>query len=359
MAQLQMRDPFAFAPDSVKPEPATTHLTGVQKAAIIVRVLLAEKIDLPIANLPPALQTELTRTIGTMRLVDRSTMQAVLSEFADLLEQVGIGFPDGMEAALALLDGRLDERAARQVRAISRGIVDDNNPWAAVEAASDDDLVAILQSESTLVGAVMLSRLSVEKSASLLGLLPAPLARDLALAVARTDDLRPEAVDRIGAALSAQLADRTDPAFATPAPRRVGAILNTTPPSLRDQLLGALDGADADFAAGVRKVILTFEDLPNRLAARDVPTLMRVLDPRDLSLLITAQDAQDAETLAFLLDNMSKRMADSLREEAGVLPRPSPRKREAAIGRIMSVIRTESDEGRVRLRNPHAEGEEE
>jgi flagellar motor switch protein FliG len=336
----------------------TGHLTGVQKAAIIVRVLLAADIDLPISTLPSDLQAELTQTIGTMRLVDRATMQAVLDEFADLLEQVGIGFPDGVDGALALLGNRLDERATRKLRMSVRGETDATNPWAKLENTPDKELVPILLAESTLVGAVMLSRLSVEKAAALVALLPPPQARDLALAVARTDDLRPDAVDAIGLALAQQLADKVEPAFAQPAPKRIAAILNTTPATLRDDLLGALDQADADFAQGVRKVILTFADLPARLAPRDIPVLMRALDRDDLLTIMAAQDPQDAVTLAYILDNLSQRIADGFREDAATLPRPTRRKHEAALARIMAILRTETDAGRIALQSADPEQDE-
>lgn len=336
----------------------TGHLTGVQKAAIIVRVLLAADIDLPIGTLPPDLQAELTQTIGTMRLVDRATMQAVLDEFADLLEQVGIGFPDGVDGALALLGNRLDERATRKVRMAARGETDAANPWQKLESTADADLVPILLAESTLVGAVMLSRLSVEKAAALVALLPPVQARDLALAVARTDDLRPEAVDSIGMALVQQLADKVEPAFAQPAPKRIAAILNTTSATIRDDLLGALDQADADFAKGVRKVILTFADLPMRLAPRDIPALLRVIERDDLLTLIAVQDPNDAATLAHILDNLSQRIADGFREDAALLPRPTRRKHEAALARIMTALRTETDAGRIVLQSADPEAED-
>ncbi|MCX8508092.1 MAG: flagellar motor switch protein FliG, partial [Rhodobacteraceae bacterium] len=49
-------------------------LTGPQKAAIIVRLLLAQGSDFPLASLPDHLQAALTEQIGTMRTIDRDTL---------------------------------------------------------------------------------------------------------------------------------------------------------------------------------------------------------------------------------------------------------------------------------------------
>ena len=68
-------------------------LSGRQKAAIVVRLLLAEGADLNIASLPEDMQTALTETIGEMRLIDRDTLSAVIGEFVETMEQVW-GAPD-------------------------------------------------------------------------------------------------------------------------------------------------------------------------------------------------------------------------------------------------------------------------
>ena len=55
-----------------------THaLNGRQKAAVIVRLLLSEGADLPLLALPDHLQAALTEQLGTMRSIDRDTLQAV------------------------------------------------------------------------------------------------------------------------------------------------------------------------------------------------------------------------------------------------------------------------------------------
>ena len=59
------------------------------KAAIVVRLLLNEGADLPIEELPEDLQIQLTQQMGSMRSVDRETLGAVISEFAEELDSVG------------------------------------------------------------------------------------------------------------------------------------------------------------------------------------------------------------------------------------------------------------------------------
>ncbi len=72
----------------VHPRPAESHaiLNGRVKAAVIVRLLLAEGTPLPLSSLPEHMQSALAEQIGQMRLVDRTTLGAVVEEFLNELE---------------------------------------------------------------------------------------------------------------------------------------------------------------------------------------------------------------------------------------------------------------------------------
>lgn len=343
----------------VKTQPAaprarTDHLSGTQKAAIIVRVLLAEGVEFPFGNIPAQDQTQMTRALASLRLIDRPTMCAVVAEFVEMLEQVGLSFPENIEDALKLLDGKLDAQATRQLRALARG-GDGDDPWSEVELAETADLIRILQQESTVVGAVVLSKLSTERAAALLSALPRDIAQTLALAVVRTETIAPDAVARIGAALADQVRDKPARAFTVPSTRRVGEILNSTAASLRDQLLVGFEQSDQGFATAVRKAIFTFQDIPARVPPREVSALVRALSEDDLRLVIAAQDPDSTATLDFILENMSKRLAEGLREDAAALPRPSPKALDAAQSRIAATVRSLADAGTLALITPEEE----
>lgn len=328
----------------------TDHLSGIQKAAIIVRVLVAEGVDLQLSALSARMQENLTRTMGEMRLIDRTTMNAVVAEYVDMLEQVGLSFPDGLDGALSLLDGRLDAMATQQLRMLARG-ANGRDPWADLEAAPDTDLLPVLEAESTVVGAVVLSKLSIDKAAGLLSQMAPDLAQALAISVAKTEDIDPDTVARIGVALAQQVTDKPLRAFAKPSTKRVGEILNSSPTALRDRLLAGLDNLDQGFATGVRKSIFTFQDIPARITPRDVPTLMREVPSDDMMFIIAANTPEDQPTLEFLLSNMSKRIADTMREDATALPVPTAKQKDEIMARVMGSVRGMIDAGTITLQS--------
>ncbi|MEO0937049.1 MAG: FliG C-terminal domain-containing protein [Pseudomonadota bacterium] len=325
--------------ESYVPPAAKIKLPKRAKAAVVVRLLLNEGADIPLEDLPEELQAGLTKAMGDMRAVDRDTLAAVLSEFADEVDSIGLSFPGGMAGALSALDGKISPRTAERLRK-EAGVRQTGDPWKRIREVSADQLLPILERESTEVAAVMLSKLDVKAAADLLGQLPGPRARQITYAVSLTGRVTPEAVDRIGLSLAMQLDARPLQAFDEGPVARVGAILNSTSAVTRDDMLAGLDETDQGFATEVRKAIFTFANIPQRVAPRDIPRILREVDQEQLVLAIAGAEAAGmAAAVAFILENMSARMADQMREEAAEAGTPKAADVEAAMSSIVIAIR--------------------
>jgi flagellar motor switch protein FliG len=225
-----------------------------------------------------------------------------------------------------------------------------------VKATDPDALVPIIGEESAEVAAVILSKLDVARAADLLGRLPGAVARRITYAISQTGSVSPEAVDRIGLALAAQIQDVPQSAFADGAVERVGAILNYSAAAIRDEVLDGLDETDQDFAALVRKAIFTFDHLSDRVKPQDVPRILREVEqPAQVDALAGALDGELAPVAEFLLSNMSKRMAETLREEIAERGRVRPRDAEAAQTGIVNAVRRLEAAGEISLVLPEEE----
>ncbi|MCR9127847.1 MAG: flagellar motor switch protein FliG [Rhodobacteraceae bacterium] len=327
------------------------------KAAVVVRLLLNEGADVPLADLPDDLQVLLTEQMGAMGLVDRATLLSVVHEFAEELDGVGLAFPRGIAGALSALDGKINPATAARLRK-EAGVRQSGDPWVRIRATDVADLAKLAEAESTEVAAVMLSKLDTTKAASLLGLLPGPHARRITYAVSLTESISPEAVDRIGLALASQIDARPIPAFPSAPVDRVGAILNFSRASTRDDVLSGLDETDADFARLVRKKLFTFAHIPARVQARDVPRVVRevpqqVMIPALAFALATPGD--DQEAAEFILANMTSRAADALREEIAEAGRVKAAEADSAKNEIVTVVRTLQEAGDIILLQPDEE----
>lgn len=326
-----------------------------EKAAIIVRLLLAEGTRLPLSALPDHLQAALAEQMGQMRLIDRATLAAVVDEFTAMLDDTGLAFPPGIEGALGLMDGHISTTAASRLRRLA-GTAAKADPWDVIAALPPERVLPVLTTESHEVAAVMLSKLPVPKAAELLSQLPGDHARRIAYAISLTGGVDPETVRRIGLSLAAQLDAQPARAFEAGPVERVGAILNVSPSATRDDVLTGLDQQDASFAAEVRKAIFTYPHIPARVAPRDLPKVLRLVDPAQMALAIAASaaDPRHADVAEFILSNISQRMAQSLREEAQALPPPRPPEAEAAFSAIVTAIRTLEANGEITLQRDTA-----
>lgn len=325
-----------------------------RKAAMIVQLLLADGQKLALSRLPEDVQVNLTRELAALRLVDKATLHAVAEEFAREIESVGLAATGGVEGALAALSGQISAEAQARLRreaAAARG----EDPWAQVVALPTDDLVTVMDRESTEVAAIVLSKLPVARAAELLGRLPGDRARRITYAVSQTATVQPEAVARIGRAIAADYCGRSEPAFIAPPPQRVGAILNQSQAETRDRVLESLAETDAAFADEVRRAIFTFRDIPARVGKTDVPKVVRGIENARLVTALAAALAAggpDAEAAEFILSNMSQRMADTLREEIGERGRIRKSDAEQAMAEVVTAIRERADSGEIALVQP-------
>ncbi|MGR3248099.1 MAG: flagellar motor switch protein FliG [Paracoccus sp. (in: a-proteobacteria)] len=326
-------------------------LSQRQKAAVIVRLLLDDDEVSGLDRLTADDQTLLAQEMAGMQLVDRQTRDAVITEFCDSLESVGVTFPGGLDGTLAMLGKRLsDDSSDRLQRAAA--IAGKSDPWARLCKLPKDSLIALATTESIELVALMLSKLPVEAASATFMGLPRDRARAVAQAMSMTSGVTPEALRRVGLVLLQAAEALPKPAISTPATDRMGAILNFATADLRDEVLGALDERDVDFADGVRRAIFIFAHIPDRIEPRDVPRIVRELDQPVLVRALSGTAEADVAAADFILSNLSQRMADGLREEREALGKLRPKDVDEAMTEVVSAIRRLEETAQLTLRLP-------
>lgn len=335
-----------LGPAELVPRP----VTPTEKAAIIVRLLMAEGTPLPLTALPEAHQARLAEQMAQMGLVDRATMAAVVEDFLAALDAAGLAFPDGLEGALSLVDGHISEDVASRLRRRA-AMTAKADPWDRIAALPAEELLPLLADEAPETAAVALSRLPVARAAELLSLMPGARARRVALAMARTGGIAPDMLRRIGLALTAQLDARPPKAFATGPVQRMGAILNVAPGATRDDVLAGLEEEDRPFAEEVRKAIFTFAHIPHRVEPRDMPRVLRNVDQGQVVTAFTAALADEvlAPVVEAIFSCLSPRIVQQMRDEIETRGKVTAKDADAAYGAIVGAIRNMEAAGELTL----------
>ena len=98
---------------------------------------------------------------------------------------------------------------------------------------------------------------------------------------------------------------------------------------------------------------------PELLNPRDVPKIVREVDPSDLVIALAfAKSEQDAPSAEFLLENMSNRMANNIREEVTERGKVKRADGEIAFSLIVNAMRDLVNNGEIELRSEDGEEDE-
>lgn len=337
---------------------AAQQLTQRQKAAVIVRLLLNEDDDggLNLAALTGDTQGLLAQEMAGMRLVDRATRDAVIGEFCNSLEAVGVTFPGGLDPTLDMLGARISgdtTERLRQASALSGG----SDPWARLSMLDQDKLNRLAQSEAVEIVALMMSMLPVPKASAVFSALAADRARAIAQAMSMTADVAAPALHRVGLVLLNAAEALPRPALPSPVADRVGTLLNFATADMRDSVLNALEQGDAVFASGVRRAIFTFAHIPRRIDPREVPRIVREVEQDVLVRALAlakgpTAEPDDSAAADFILSSLSQRMAEGLRDEiqnAGTVRQSDG---DEAMKTMITAIRQLEVEGEITLLLP-------
>jgi flagellar motor switch protein FliG len=323
-------------------------LSRRQKAAVVLRLLLEDGLAPDLTGLTAHQQATLAQEMGQLKPISRDQLQAVVGEFLTELDDLGLSFPKGLDDALNKLSGHISEDVARSLRQ-QAGLTAQTSIWDVLSGMEAEAIVPLIDGESAEICAVILSKIKVGKAADVLGLLPGARARRITFAISQTSGINPGLVEQIGESLRARIEATPPRAFAKDPVARLGDILNSSAAATRDDLLSGLDESDQGFASQVRKAIFTFAHIPKRVSERDVPTITREVDGDVLVRALAAGQEAYPEVLSFILDNMSKRMADQLRDGMADMPPLSPKDGETAMNDVVTTIRKLESDGEISL----------
>lgn len=334
-----------------------TSLSPRQKAAVIVKLLVDGDETLPLSSLKVEAQALLAQEMASMELIDRNTRDAVITEFCDSLERIGVTFPGNLDATLDILGQQLSDDTTDRLRRIA-ALTGTGDPWDRIAVLSVDKLTILASNEAVEIAALMFAKLPVGKASEVFGKLPRDRARAVAHAMSLTGDITRPALHRIGQVLL-QAADALPrPAIESPAVERVGAILNFATADLRDAILEGLDQEDSGFAGGVRKAIFTFRHIPSRIEPRTVPQIARSVDNTILVRALAGATGEDAPAAEFILANLPQRLAESLRGEIESAGKVRPKDAEEAMTEVVASIRTLADAGELSFVDPDQDDEQ-
>lgn len=323
-------------------------LTKTQKLAAFLIVIGPDAAAEVVKQFDDPQLDLICRELATLNVLDDATQRAVVQEFAGVVYEGATSLLGGVDFAQATLEKakgghaalRIMERAAPGNRARDDGDI---------RELDVREVLNLVKNEQPQTIAFILSNLESAKAAEIIKLL--------------TPEQREQVVERLGAMdetsrdiatrVAKNLHRRRPPTSAPQSLQRNGGakatadILNLLDKESRKTLLARVDERNAALGAAIRKEIFGFDDL-GRLAPADLQRLMREIDTADLAKAL--KNARPAVVDA-LLKSVSKRAAESVREEMDMLGSIKAKDISAAQDRIILVVRKLEEADEISLEN--------
>ena len=99
----------------------------------------------------------------------------------------------------------------------------------------------------------------------------------------------------------------------------------------------------------MRQAIFTFANIPVRISNREIPKIQGKIDLQDLVTAVAGASDADKSAVEFFLENISKRLAENIKEEAKEIGSVKQADAEMAMMRIVNVIPELEAEGEIFL----------
>ena len=318
-------------------------LSGKQKAAILLISLGPDVSASVYKHLSEEEIEKLTLEISNVRKVDSHEKEEVLEEFhqialaQDYITQGGIAYAkEVLEKALG------SDKAMNIINRLTSALM--VRPFDFARKADPAQILNFLQNEHPQTIALVLSYLTPAQAGQILSALPQEMQADIARRIALMDSTSPEVINQIEQILERKLSTTFVQDYThTGGIEAVVEVLNGVDRSTERTILDALEIQDPELAEEIKKRMFVFEDIVT-LDSRAIQRVIREVDNGDLMLALKVSSDEVKEVV---FKNMSKRMAETFKEEMEYMGPVRLRDVEEAQSRIVAVVRRLEDAGEI------------
>lgn len=318
-------------------------LTGRQKAAILL-VSLGPDISAEIfKHLREEEIEQLTLEIANIRRVDAEEKEEILAEFHQICVAQEYISQGGITYAKEILERALGTQKAMDILNKLTATLQ-VRPFDFARKADPGQILNFLQNENSQTIALVLSYLQPDQASAILSSLPQEKQADVAKRIALMDSTSPEVISQVERILEQKLSSTATQDYTNAGGiESIVQILNGVDRGTERTILDALEIQDPELAEEIKKRMFVFEDIVN-LDNRSIQRIIRDVDNNDLQLAlkVASEEVRDA-----IFRNMSKRMAETFREEMEYMGPVRLRDVEEAQTRIVATIRRLEEVGEI------------
>jgi len=327
-------------------DPDFSKLSRQQKLALFLIVLGPESAAEVLRHFDDAEIELLCREMAQYGMVSDTTRSRVLEEFTPLVGESITATLGGLDYARRTLEiARGDYKAGTIIGRLGPA-------GSAVEVIKDisemegRQIYNLIKNEQPQTISFVLSYLEGAKAGEIFALLSPDLREEVVERLGTIDSTSLDLVGKIVRNLGKHFDNKVRPTYHRSGGVRVVAdLLNGLDKEMSKSLLARLEERNAQLGAAIRKKMFSFEDL-SRLAAADLQRVLREVDSANLAVSMKSASEPLKEKI---YASISKRAAESLRDEISMLGPVRLKDVEVAQDAIIQVVRRLEEEGSISL----------
>jgi flagellar motor switch protein FliG len=318
-------------------------LTGKEKAAMLL-VALGPEISANIfRHLKEEEIEELTLEIANLSYVKPEVKEKILDEFFQICLAQEYIQEGGISYAKEVLEKALGQEKALDVLnklTVSLQV----KPFEFVRKADPSQILNFIQNEHPQTIALILAYLKPMQASAVLSALPVERQSDVARRIAKMDRTSPDVIKQVEKVFEKKLSSLVNQDYTVVGGlEHIVDILNNVDRGTERHIMEALEIEDTDLVEEIKKRMFVFEDIL-LLDDRSVQRFLREVDTKGLGL---ALKMSTDELKNHIFKNMSKRMAEMIKEDMEFAGPVRIKDVEEAQQNIVNIVRKLEEGGEI------------
>ncbi len=317
---------------------------GTKKAAILLISLGPEVSSQVLRMLPDRMIQKVTYEIANIKQVEPKEREKVIEDFMDMASASEYILDGGIDYARDLLKKALGPERADEVLEELSQIQRKEMPFAVLRKADTAQLAGLLLNEHPQTIALIMCYIQPDKAAEVLGAFPSELQADIAERIGVISRTSPEVIKRIEAILQDKFKNIVEEDNESiGGVKTLVDILNSVDRNTEKSILSDLEKTQPELVEVIKANLFVFEDI----VSLDKGSIQRVLREVPNEDLVLALKGASEEVSSTVYGNLSKRAAETLKEDMEFLGPVRLKTVEEAQHRIVGVIRRLEEAGEI------------
>ncbi|MCI9568406.1 MAG: flagellar motor switch protein FliG [Lachnospiraceae bacterium] len=314
------------------------------KAALVVVSLGADRASQIYKYLSEEDIEELTYEVAKLGKTSNSQVETTLDEFYKLCLTHKMMTDGGLDYARNVLEKAFGESTARNLlEKVSKTL--QSKPFNFFMKGDPKALFSLLQNERPQVIALIMAYMDPMQAAQILEELPDDKRIQTVESMARMDRVSPDAIAIVEEEMKRKFATiiTSEDNMSLGGIDYVADMMNHVERSSERKIFEELDKRNPELSQSIREKMFVFENILD-MDDRSVQRFVRDCETKDI---VYALKSASEEMKTIFFNNMSKRMADSVRADLEITTNVRLKDVEEAQQRIVNVIRKLEEQGEV------------